>query len=62
MENLSYEQAMEKLEAAASRLQEGTLPLEETLAVYDEACRLAAHCDAMLKNAKQKLTLMAEDE
>jgi len=62
MENLTYEQAMDKLEAAAARLQEGSLPLEETLAVYDEACRLAAYCGAQLENAKQKLTVMTEGD
>ena len=59
MENLTYEQAMEKLEAAAARLQEGSLSLEDTLAVYEEASRLAVYCEGQLKNARQKLTVMS---
>ena len=58
MENLSYEEAITKLEAAAQSLQEGSLSLEDTLAVYDQACRLAAHCGTQLENARQKLTVM----
>ncbi|MDR3345383.1 MAG: exodeoxyribonuclease VII small subunit [Oscillospiraceae bacterium] len=61
MEKPTYEQAMNKLEAAVTRLQEGALSLDETLTVYDEACRLAVHCGAQLESAKQKLTLMAEE-
>ncbi|MDR1409660.1 MAG: exodeoxyribonuclease VII small subunit [Oscillospiraceae bacterium] len=60
MKSLTYEQAMEKLEQAVARLHEGALSLEETLAVYDDACRLAVHCGAQLENAKQKLTLITD--
>ncbi|MDR1806215.1 MAG: exodeoxyribonuclease VII small subunit [Clostridium sp.] len=60
MEKLNYEQAMEKLEGLVARLQDGTLSLEETLKLYDEASRLAVFCGELLQNAKQRLTVMEQ--
>ncbi|MDR0883756.1 MAG: exodeoxyribonuclease VII small subunit [Oscillospiraceae bacterium] len=58
MEKLSYEQALNQLEALVEKLQEGSLPLDETLSVYEEAARLAVLCGKQLEAAKQKLTSM----
>ncbi|MCL2023376.1 MAG: exodeoxyribonuclease VII small subunit [Oscillospiraceae bacterium] len=60
--NLTYEKAIAELEKSAEKLQSGALSLDETVSVYEEACKLAAHCSALLESAKQKITIMNGEE
>ncbi len=62
MENLSYEQAVKKLEEAVLKLEKGDLPLEETIRLYDEATKLSGYCNALLNNAKAKITELSASE
>ena len=39
-DDLTFEEAFERLEANVRRLEEGGLPLEESIAVFEEAMRL----------------------
>ena len=57
MENkMTFEQALERLEAIAEQLEQGSVPLDESLKLYEEGSKLAAVCNATLKNAQQKIT------
>lgn len=53
--NLSYEQSVKRLEEIVTMLQEGSLPLEKSLELYEEGVKLSKHCHDMLKSAKQKI-------
>ncbi len=55
MENMTYEQAMKKLEKIVIKLEKGDLPLEETVSLYNEAAKLSGYCTALLENAKTKI-------
>ena len=55
MENLTYEQAVKKLEELVLRLEKGEMSLDETVACYDEATKLSGYCEAMLNNAKLRI-------
>ena len=56
MAALSYEKAFEKLNTITNTLTEGNLPLEKTMALYEEAISLCAYCEQKLKEAKLKVS------
>ena len=55
-ENLTYTDAMQRLEDISARLENGTVPLEESIAIYEESAKLAAYCKQILQQAQQKIT------
>ena len=50
--DLSFEDALQRLEAIVSKLESGQAPLEESIALYEEGARLKAHCENRLKAAQ----------
>jgi exodeoxyribonuclease VII small subunit len=60
---LSFEQAMQALETIVQRLESGSVPLEESLAIYERGEALKGHCDKLLKQAEariEKITVGAD--
>ena len=60
MEELNYEQAVQRLEAIVQKLEGGHLPLEEIMALYEEGSALAVKCAKQLDAAQLKITELAE--
>ncbi len=56
MANLNYEKAVAKLEEITDKLENGNLPLEEMLKLYEEGTALAAKCSKVLDAAQIKIT------
>ena len=59
---LSFERAIEELESIVKRLEEGKVPLEESVAIYERGEVLKRHCEDLLRQAEarvQKITLDA---
>ena len=59
---LSFERAIEELESIVKRLEEGKVPLEESVAIYERGEVLKRHCEDLLRRAEarvQKITLDA---
>lgn len=54
-ENLSFEEALEKLEHITRQLEVGNLTLEETLNLYEQGQELAALCEKRLQTAELRL-------
>ncbi len=52
---LSFEDALQRLEQIVSRLESGQAPLEESIALYEEGARLKAHCEERLKAAQLRV-------
>jgi len=61
-EKLDYQSAFLRLEAIADLLEEGNLPLEESLKLFEEGNGLANELRIILEAAEQKLTLMQPEE
>ncbi|WP_100331520.1 exodeoxyribonuclease VII small subunit [Bacillus xiapuensis] len=64
MENkeLSFEEAMDKLESIVTKLEEGDVALEEALSYYQEGIKLSAFCHEKLTHAENQLAkLMTEN-
>jgi len=53
---LDYEAAFKRLEEIASLLEQGSLPLEQSLKLFEEGTALAAQLHKTLEAAEQKLT------
>ncbi len=49
-----FEEALQKLEAIVAQMEEGDLPLEETLKAFEEGVRLARFCANKLDEAERK--------
>ena len=60
MENLKFEEAMEKLEEIASELENGKLSLEESLEKFEEGMKLSKKCNEIIENAEKKITILLE--
>jgi len=61
-EGLSFEQALEKLEQIVSQIEEGQVPLEESIERYAEGIQLIRKCRAILERAERKIQLLAKAE
>ncbi len=61
MENMIYEKAMQKLEKIISQLEEGSIPLEKSMSLFEEANKLAVYCKTCLDNAEQRIVRLMQD-
>ena len=55
-EKMTYEKAIERLEAIVSELEKGNLTLDDSVQLFEEGARLADFCSKALDRAEQKLT------
>jgi exodeoxyribonuclease VII small subunit len=53
-----FETAMRDLEALVERLEQGDLPLEESLAAFERGVALTRSCQTALKEAEQKVEIL----
>ena len=53
--DLSFEDALARLESIVSRLESGQAPLEESISLYEEGARLKALCESRLKAAQLRV-------
>ena len=53
-----FETAMRDLEALVERLEQGDLPLEESLAAFERGVMLTRACQSALKEAEQKVEIL----
>jgi exodeoxyribonuclease VII small subunit len=53
-----FETAMRDLEELVERLEQGDLPLEESLAAFERGVLLTRACQSALKEAEQKVEIL----
>ncbi len=58
IEELSFEEAMNELEAVVRRLENGQVKLEEAVQAYERGVKLKNICTEKLQNAKSKIDLL----
>jgi exodeoxyribonuclease VII small subunit len=54
-EAVSFEKALEELEAIVARMEDGKLPLEESLAAYQRGTELLKLCESKLGAAQARI-------
>ena len=57
-----FEEALQKLEAIVSKMEEGDLPLEEALKAFEEGVRLAQFCTGKLDEAERKVEKLIRNQ
>ena len=62
MQKMTYEKAVERLEAIVDKLENGNLPLEEMMKLYEEGTALAAKCSKILDEAQLKITELSAEK
>lgn len=59
---LSFEASLARLNEIADKLENGTLPLDEALACYEEGVSLLKSSMKKLSEAEAKITLLSKSE
>ena len=60
-EELSFEEALEKLEGIVKRLETGEVPLDDAIKEFNQAMELAKSCDEKLKSAEEAITKLVKE-
>ena len=55
---LTFEKALEELEALVGRMEDGRLPLEESLAAYQRGAELVKFCESKLSDAQARIAIL----
>ena len=58
VETLTFEKALEELEALVARMEDGKLPLEESLAAYQRGAELIKYCESKLTDAQARIAIL----
>jgi exodeoxyribonuclease VII small subunit len=56
--SLTFEKALEELEALVARMEDGKLPLEESLAAYQRGAELVKLCESKLADAQARIAIL----
>ncbi len=58
---MSFEEKLLELENIVEKLENGQLTLDESLMVFEKGIRLVRECNTILKNAKQKVEKLIDE-
>jgi exodeoxyribonuclease VII small subunit len=59
---MSFEQAMGRLEQIVKLLEKGDAPLEDSLSLFEEGTALAKKCSTYLEKAEKKIVKLVKGE
>jgi len=59
---LSFEQALAGLTELVEKLESGELPLEESVAAFEDGVKLSRRCEALLDQADQRLQVLGDTQ
>lgn len=62
MKKGSFEESLEKLEAIVHQLEEGNMPLEDSLGAFEEGMKLVKVCEVRLNEAQKKIEILMKDK
>ena len=60
-QEMSFEEAMAKLEALVRSMENGNMRLEDVIASFEEAKRLSTYCQQKLETLKRKIEILTKD-
>jgi exodeoxyribonuclease VII small subunit len=61
IKKLSFERAIEELESIVKRLEDGKVPLEESVAIYERGEALKRRCEDLLRQAEARVEKITAD-
>lgn len=59
---MSFEEAMQKLDVIVKQLEQGQIPLEEAIKIFEEGVKLYRSCASQLEEAEKKLQKLVKTE
>ncbi len=62
IEELTFEQAFQRLDDVAKKLEAGGLSVEDSVRLYEEGVALAKMCNQRLDSAELKITTLQRDD
>jgi exodeoxyribonuclease VII small subunit len=60
-DGLTFEKALEELDALVHRMEDGRLPLEESLVAYQRGAELIKYCESRLTDAQARIAILEGD-
>lgn len=61
MENLSFEESLEKLEEIVAKLENGDVPLDDAIDEFEKAMKLVKVCNQKLTTAEESIAKIVQD-
>ena len=58
---MTFEEALQRLEAIVDRLEEGDLELEAALAAFEEGVKLTRRCAGQLEDAERRIEVLVRE-
>ena len=62
VENMTFEDAMARLEVIVRSLENGSAPLDDSLALFEEGISLVRFCNERLENAESRIKILTASE
>ncbi len=59
---LSFEQAIKELTSIVEKIEQGEIPLQDSLAQYEKGMALIKHCRTILQKAEQRIEKISKEE
>jgi len=60
VKSLTFEQALAGLTELVEKLESGELPLEESVAAFEQGVELSRRCESLLDQADQRLQILGD--
>ncbi len=60
-EELGFEAALDRLEGLVDRLEDGDLPLEQALAIFEDGVALTRRCAEQLEHAERRIEVLTRE-
>jgi exodeoxyribonuclease VII small subunit len=58
---LSFEEAIEELTSIVGKIEEGAIPLQDSLEQYEKGMALIKHCKAILEKAEKRIEKITKE-
>lgn len=62
VDEMSFEEALKELETVVTRLEQGDVPLEDSIKLYERGAELKRHCEARLAQAQARIDQITQVE
>ena len=59
---LSFEAAIKELGSIVGKIEQGEIPLQDSLSQYERGMALIKHCQAILQKAEKRIEKIAEEK
>ena len=59
---LSFEQAIKELTGIVGKIEQGEIPLQDSLAQYEKGMALIKHCRDILQKAEKRIEKISEEQ